>query len=233
MQKNRLFSFLLIAVMLLGLLTGCGKEVGNTPADPEKDTPATVQQDSTPAEEEEAQQETAASAQEEETPAESAEADSEELVTDIFGEDETYENEEFGFGFAPDGWSFYDEETLKAQTDANYVMAAVNSAGETVSVAIEDTAEEHKGLSEEELYFLLLMTEQPKLQELGLPDADIKVSNTQFLGEECTALHSMLGAAGVEQKQIYLVQEEKTCVITVTSVNEEAVDIIMGLFHQL
>lgn len=224
MQKNRQIAIILIVVMLLGLLAGCGKETESTPADTSKDTTAAAPQDSNPAEEGEPE----ASAAEEEDVTES-----EELVTNIFGEDETYENEEFGFGFAPDGWSFYDDETLKAQTDANYVMAAANSAGETVSVAIEDTPQEYKGLNEEELYFLLLMTEQPKLQELGLPDADIEVSTTQFLGKDCSALHTTLGSFGVEQKRIYLVQEEKTCVITVTSVDEDTVDTIMGLFHQL
>lgn len=218
MQKNRLLSIFLIVVMLLGLLAGCSKETTDTT----EGSSAAVHQEASPDEK-----------AEEDTSSESLEAASDESVIDIFGEDETYENEEFGFGFAPEDWSFYDDETLKAQTDANYVMAAANSAGETVSVAIEDTPEEYKGLTEDELYFLLLMTEQPKLQELGLPDTSIEVSTTEFLGKECTVLYSRLGAAGIEQKRLYLVQEEKTCVITVSSINEETVDIIFGLFHQL
>lgn len=243
MQKNRLLSAFLIVVMLLSLLAGCSMDTETTPADLPADLPAdrstVVSQDAAPAEEAEESQGAAASADPadpaaaEDTASESDEISSEETAVDIFGEDETYENETFGFGFAPDGWSFYDDETLKAQTDASYVMAAANSAGETVSVAIQDTLPEHKGLSEEELYFLLLMTEQPKLQELGLPDSNIEVSTTQFLGKECSALHSTLGGAGIEQKQLYLVQDETTCVITVTSANEEAIDIILGLFHRL
>lgn len=239
MQKSRLLSIVLIAAMLLSLLAGCSMDTETTPADLPTEQSTVVSQDAAPAEEAEESQGTAASADPadpaaaEDTASESDEISSEETAVDIFGEDETYENETFGFGFAPDGWSFYDDETLKAQTDASYVMAAANSAGETVSVAIQDTLPEHKGLSEEELYFLLLMTEQPKLQELGLPDSNIEVSTTQFLGKECSALHSTLGGAGIEQKQLYLVQDETTCVITVTSANEEAIDIILGLFHRL
>lgn len=224
MQKNRLLSILLIVMMLLGLLSGCGKEAENTPVQSD----AAVQDASA----QEAAEEPAAQ-DDPETTAPSPESDTEENI-EILPDDtvESYENEEFGFGFAPSDWTFYEDEVLQAQTDANYVMAAVNSAGETVSVAIQDTLPEHQGLSEDELYFLLLMTEQPKLQELGLPDTGIEVSTTEFLGKECAALHSRLGAAGVEQKQLYLVQDEHTCVITVTSANEEAIDIIMGLFHQ-
>ncbi|MBE6931783.1 MAG: hypothetical protein E7464_00160 [Ruminococcaceae bacterium] len=218
MQKKRQISVILIVVMLLGLLAGCGKDAENTP----KDSPVNEAAETAG---------TVASAPEADSEADTDESAAEEAVPDILAETETYYNEEFGFGFAVEGWSFYDEETLKAQTDANYVMAAANNAGETVSVAIQDTPAEYKGLTEEELYFLLLMTEQPKLQEIGMPDTSIEVDTTEFLGSECSALHSILGSVSVEQKRIYLVQDEQTCVITVTSANEEAVDVIMGLFH--
>lgn len=243
MKYNRIFAMLLALAMLLTMAVGCSKtpEQENTPNKPVADAP--VQETDDPADDASAQDETA--------------APEEEPVVEYVGSVSTgtYYNPYFDLSFSPaSDWNFYDSQTLltmtAAATDLNgktlaevydqqleagatpYVMMAMNAAGESANIVIQKTQPEVKGLNDEQLYAELMPMVEAQLQQAGLTDASVEIGKTTFLEEECAVLHTTISAAGVMQKQIHLLDEEYTCIITASAFDEASVDAIMALFHQ-
>ena len=166
--------------------------------------------------------------------------------------DGSYYNPYFDLSFtAPEGWTYYNEEALLSvmgattettsenlseayaqqleTTGAAYVMLVTGLSGEGANIVVQKTQEEHKDLSDERLYSQITPTVEAQIQQVGLSGA-VTVDTTNFLEEERDVLLTTIDAVGVVQKQIYIVKDTYTCIVTASAFDEATTDAIMAMF---
>ena len=166
--------------------------------------------------------------------------------------DSDYYNPMFDIGFtAPEGWTYYDAEALLSvmgttaettgenlievfdkqmeENGAAYVMLVTGLAGEGANIVVQKTQEEHKNLSDDILYSQLKPTVEAQIQQVGL-SGTVNVDTTTFLGKERDVLLTSITSVGVVQKQVYIVKDTYTCIVTASAFDEATADDILALF---
>ncbi|MBE6931782.1 MAG: hypothetical protein E7464_00155 [Ruminococcaceae bacterium] len=223
MNYRRFFAILLAAAMLLALFTGCGKK----------------------------NEESAASNQPVQYPGEIA-AENE---TDYIGTvaENTYTNPYFGISCeAPEGWSFYDEETILATmgyaTDklgsdmgdgflelletsgTACVMVMAGPEGESANVVVQQTQPAMLGIDDDALYPMLVPSLESQYEQMGL-ETEVSIGTATFLGEARDAICTTYASTGMIQKQIYIINDLYSGIVTASAYDEATVDAIMAMFH--
>ena len=189
----------------------------------------------------------AAAQQEQQPPISKEEEDKNDKVGYVSGN--TYRNPYYDLTFsAPENAAFYDEQELLAMSDTNnlpedvsaafaaqmeqngaYVMMVTDLNGAGVNLLVKKTPEAYKGLSEDQLYSVVKPELEAQLQQTGLPGA-VEIGSTSFLNETRAAIETTMQGVDMVQRQLYLVQDEYTCIITASASDAETLDAIMELF---
>lgn len=223
MNYRRFFAILLTAALLLAMFTGCGKK----------------------------NNESAAGNQSVQYPGDV----SAENAADYIGAvtENTYTNPYFGISCeAPEGWSFYEEEAiltmmgysteklgnnmtdgfleLLENTGNACVMVMVGPEGESVNVVVQQTQAAMQGISDDALYSMVIPTMATQYEQMGM-DVELSIGATTFLGEERAAICGDYSSSGMIQKQVYIVSDLYSCVVTASAYDDATVDSLMALFQ--
>lgn len=253
MKLRRLFAIILAIAMLL-TMAACSKDPEKTPAANSGEKNAANTENNS-GKEDDAQQVDIdaeadaddAAAQQEQVPASREDEDKNDKVGYISGV--TYRNPYFNLTFnAPENGTYYDDQTLLAMSGAYnlpedvddafaaqmeqagaYVMMITDLNGVGVNIIVKKTPDAYKGLSDEQLYSLVKPDQEAQLQHSGLTGT-VEVGTATFLNETRAALNTIMQDAGMMQKQIYLVQDDYTCIITASANDAETLDDIMAHF---
>lgn len=161
----------------------------------------------------------------------------------------TYRNPYYDLTFtAPENAAFYDAQELLAMSDTTnlpadteaafaaqmeqagaYVMMVTDLNGAGVNLLVKKTPEAYKGLSDEQIYAIVKPELKAQLQQTGLTGA-VEIGSTAFLNETRAVLNTTMQEVDIMQRQLYLVQDEYTCIITAAANDAETLDAIMVLF---
>ncbi len=249
-MKLRKIVALILALAMALTMAACSKDSEKTPApSTDKETSATAETDNVT--EEDAAQQPAADAeapvQQEQAPISIEDEDKNDKVGYVNGS--TYRNPYFDLTFtAPENATYYDAQTLLAMAgtynlpeseDAAfaaqmeqagaYVMMVVDLNGAGANLLVKKTPDAYKGISEEELYLLAKTEMEAQLLQNNL-SGEIALRSTTFLGESRAVLETTMPNAAMVQKQLYLVQDDYTCIITASASETDTLDSIMALF---
>lgn len=257
-MKLRKIVALILALAMAVSMVACSKDPEKTPAaDTQKETSSDVQTDNTeedvqqPAADAEAGTEADADAeagvQQEQAPISLEDEDKNDKVGYVSGS--TYRNPYFNLTFtAPENATYYDAQgllamgnvsNLPADTEAAfaaqmeqggaYVMMVLDLNGAGANILVKKTPDAYKGISEEELY-LMAKTELDVQMQANNLGGEIVLGSTTFMGESRAVLHATMDNANMMQKQLYLVQDDYTCIITASASDADTLDSIMALF---
>lgn len=161
----------------------------------------------------------------------------------------TYRNPYYDLTFsAPENATFYDAQELlamsgienlsedvaaafAAQMEQNgaYVMMVTDLNGAGVNLLVKKTPDTYKGLSDEQIYAIVKPELKAQLQQTGLTGS-VELGSTSFLNETRAVLNTTMQEVSLMQRQLYLVQDEYTCIITASASDAETLDAIMALF---
>lgn len=169
--------------------------------------------------------------------------------------DGSYQNPYFQFGFTPEsGWSFFSEEQLLETNDlvgetmeeiggknlfnrkiedggTISVMMANNLYSENINIIVQSTPPAWKVLGQDMILNTLKNMLENQYRELGFTDASLEISSVTFMGKTEKALSVTLGVGSMAQKQYCLMQDDYTCIITVSALSEYNVDQVFSWFH--
>lgn len=224
MNYRRVFAILLTVALLLAMFTGCGKK------------PA----------------ENAGNDQPIQYPGEVAAENDLDYIGTVT--DSTYTNPYFGISCdAPEGWGFYDEETLLTMTGYTTskvgenmgnaflelletagtacVMVMAGPGGESANVVVQQTQPAMKGIGDDVLYPMLVPTLESQYEQMGLTDTKVSIASTTFLGEERDVIYTTYSSTGMVQKQLYIVNDLYSCIVTASAYDDATTDAIMAMFY--
>lgn len=248
-MKLRKIVALILALAMTLTMAACSKDPEKTPASSTgKEASANAETDNTV--KEDAQQpaaDTEANAQQDELPISLEDEDKNDKVGYVSGN--TYRNPYFDLTFtAPENATYFDAQTLlsmagaynlPADTDAAfaaqmeqngaYVMMVTDLYGVGANLLVKKTPDAYKGLNDEQLYALAKTEQEGQLQVSGLTGT-VEVGSTAFLGETYTTLNTTMPDAGMMQQQIYLVQDDYTCIITASATEVETLADVFSHF---
>lgn len=160
--------------------------------------------------------------------------------------DGAYGNSAFDLLLTPeDGWVFFTDKELAEQnglTSADQlaeqfedaidkggsliVMMCANAAGESVNLVVQKTDSAVKGMDQETFCNQMAATMEQLYASMGY-DVEVTAGTTTFQGESANVICSNLV---MSQKQLFIIQDEYTCIITATGETFERADAIMAMF---
>lgn len=223
MNYRRFFAILLAMAMLLTVFTGCGKK----------------------------NEESAASNQPVQYPGEVAAENEKDYIGAVV--ENTYTNPYFGISCeAPEGWFFFDEETLLSTmgyateklggdmgdgflelletSGTACVMVLTGPEGESANVVVQQTQAAMLGMEDDALYPMLVPSLESQYEQMGL-ETEVSIGSSTFLGEERDAICTTYASTGMIQKQIYIVNDLYSGIVTASAYDEATADAIFAMFH--